>query len=79
MADAVRDSLGIEPKVSKMVAWTDSCWLHVLANTPVVVFGPANSDTVHGPNENVAVDDLIFSAKALSLYLYRALRAGEPA
>ena len=74
MASAARDVIGREPTVSKMVAWTDSCWLHVLSDTPVVVFGPGDAETIHGPNEHVQIVDLIAAAKALALYLYRELR-----
>ena len=73
MREAARDVLGREPEVTRMVAWTDSCWLNVLADTPVVVFSGANEGTVHGPDENIRVDDLVQATKAVALYLYRAL------
>jgi len=74
MSAAARDVLGREPEVRKMRAWTDSCWLQVLADTPIVVFGPAKEDVVHGPEEHVEVRDLVLAAKSLALYLYRTLR-----
>jgi hypothetical protein len=55
------------PTVEKMVAWTDSCWMSVLADTPIVSFGPAAPDVVHGPNEYVEIDDIMSSAKAVAL------------
>jgi acetylornithine deacetylase len=73
-AQAARDALGSEPTVEKMVAWTDSCWLSVLADTPIVSFGPAAPDVVHGPNEYVEIDDILNSAKAVALYIHRQLR-----
>jgi len=74
---SVRDALGREPELEKMVAWTDACWLQVLSGTPTVVFGPAKGNVVHGPDEHVEVRDLVQAAKVLGLYLYRALRAPE--
>jgi len=74
MRDAARDVMGVEPTVAKMTAWTDSCWLQVLADTPIVVFGPGEADVVHGPKEHVKVDQLVVAAKAIALYLYRALK-----
>lgn len=72
---AVEDAIGRRPTIGRMAAWTDACWLQVLADTPTVVFGPAKASVVHGAEEHVEVRDLVLAAKALALYLYRSLRA----
>ncbi len=75
MAEAARDVMGREPELELMVAWTDSCWMSILADTPVVSFGPATEQVVHGPDEHVVVDNVMTSAKAVALYLHRTLRS----
>ena len=73
MVRAAADVAGASVPVRKMVAWTDSCWMDVLARTPIVVFGPATHDVVHGPDESIAVDDVVSAAKGIALYLHRYL------
>ena len=77
MVRAASDVAGAQVPVRKMVAWTDSCWMEVLADTPIVVYGPGTHDVVHGPDEYIVIDDLVESAQGIALYLYRYLSSGE--
>ena len=65
---ATDEVMGFKPAVGGFTGGTDAKHFMKLANTPTIsAFGPGLLSLAHGPNERVAIDDLIQSAKIYAL------------
>lgn len=74
MAAAVRDALGVEPPFIHSPGTYDQ--KHVLRRAGIdecIAYGPGRLILAHQPDEYVAVDDLVASAKAMALLTLRLL------
>ncbi len=69
-AAAALADLGIPPRLKGMGSLTDMVHLVNTAKVPTVSVGPS-PDTAHAADENVAVEELILTAKALALMILR--------
>jgi len=79
-ADAIRETVraasdvtGKDVPTRKIILWTDSCWMQVLADTPIALHGPGVHTVAHGPDEYVELDTLVTTAKSIGLSAYRML------
>lgn len=57
---------------SEVFGWNVSCDARLyarLANLPVVVFGPGDLSTAHGPQEHITVSDMVDAACALTQFV----------
>ncbi len=72
-ARAAADIHGERVPVSKTILWTDSCWVQVLGNTPIALYGPGVHTVAHAPDEYVDLGTLQTTAKTIALALYRML------
>jgi len=68
------DTLGTEPKVSKMNAWLDASWIRHFAKAPTISFGPGKPGTAHADVEYIEIEDMRNCAKVLARFLYSQLR-----
>lgn len=76
LAAAFAQVTGQQPQYARMSAWSDASWPAALRGIPTILFGPGRGGQAHGPEEHVAVADLLVCTEVLTLFLAGALRAG---
>jgi acetylornithine deacetylase/succinyl-diaminopimelate desuccinylase-like protein len=70
--DVMGQVLGRRLDTAVYPAWTDSLWLQGLGGTPTVpAVGPGILSASHGPNESVALEDVVAAAKIYCLFAHR--------
>jgi acetylornithine deacetylase len=74
---AYRDVSGREPGLEGMTYASDVRHLINVGKTPTTVFGPGDIRVAHGPNENVAVDEIELTVKTLALTILRYVGYAE--
>jgi acetylornithine deacetylase len=79
VAAAARDALGLSSPFAGVPYGADMRLLVNEGRTPTVIFGPGHPRQAHTTDEWVPVDEVVDCARALSVWLLRALRAeGDP-
>jgi succinyl-diaminopimelate desuccinylase len=75
---AVVETLGREPELFGFPAWTDAHNMVELAGAEAVVFGPGpRLTTAHGPDEHVALDDVVACALVIRRLAWDLWRRGD--
>ena len=77
LGEAYRDVVGLAPSVECIDAWGDAAWSDRIGGIPSVMLGPAKPGKAHTADECVEIEDLVSTAKALALYLFRRLRVQQ--
>jgi acetylornithine deacetylase/succinyl-diaminopimelate desuccinylase-like protein len=78
LARAVVETLRREPELFGFPAWTDAHNLVELAGAEAVVFGPGpRLTTAHGPDEHIALDDVVRCALVVRRLAWDLWRQGE--
>jgi acetylornithine deacetylase len=67
LAGAHRAATGTAAELVAGGAANDSMIFNLFSPTPATVYGPGTTTTAHGPDEHVAIDDLIEATKTLAL------------
>lgn len=75
LASAYREVTGAGPAYGRMTAWSDAAWPAALGGIPAVLFGPSLGGQAHGPEEHIAVEDMLTCTEVLAGFLARALAA----
>jgi acetylornithine deacetylase/succinyl-diaminopimelate desuccinylase-like protein len=76
LSEVIEQVLGKRLETAVYPAWTDSLWLQGLGRTPSVpAIGPGILSASHGPNESVALEDVVAAAKIYCLFAYRFFAA----